>query len=103
MDINTQFPSTYLKAAKTFGAAEKEIKALVPDDASRAFGHGSELTIAGLLGHRVPSVTGRYAHHVDRALIAAADRVSATIAARLEGREGEGARVVSITDRAAVP
>ena len=56
----------------------------------------SELTIAGLLGHRSSSVTSRYAHHVDRALVAAADRISALIAARMEGREAEGADVVPI-------
>ena len=43
----------------------------------------SELTIAGLLGHRSHSVTSRYAHHVDRALVAAADRVSRMIAERM--------------------
>ncbi len=46
----------------------------------------SELTIAGLLGHSAGSVTARYAHHVDEALAAAADKVSALIAERL--REG---------------
>jgi integrase len=45
----------------------------------------SELTIAGLLGHRSHSVTSRYAHNVDRALVAAADRVSALIARRMDG------------------
>jgi site-specific recombinase XerD len=40
----------------------------------------SELTIAGLLGHSVPGVTARYAHVPDRALVAAADQVSARIA-----------------------
>ena len=45
----------------------------------------SELTIAGLLGHRSHSITIRYSHHVDRALVAAADRVSALIAKRMEG------------------
>ena len=50
----------------------------------------SQLTIAGLLGHGVPGVTARYAHIPDRALIAAADRVSDTIAEALEdgGRSG---------------
>ena len=43
----------------------------------------SELTIAGLLGHSVPGVTGRYAHVADPALVAAADRVSAKIHAAL--------------------
>lgn len=45
----------------------------------------SELTIAGLLGHSVPGVTARYAHIPDTALLAAADRVSARIAAALGG------------------
>jgi integrase len=43
----------------------------------------SELTIAGLLGHAQGTVTSRYAHHVDHALSAAADRVSETIAERM--------------------
>jgi integrase len=43
----------------------------------------SELTIAGLLGHSAGSVTARYAHHVDQALSAAADKVSTLIAERL--------------------
>ena len=50
----------------------------------------SELTIAGLLGHRSHSITSRYAHHVDRALVAAANRVSALIAARMEGIVADG-------------
>ena len=45
----------------------------------------SELTIAGLLGHSVPGVTARYAHVPDSALVSAADRVSARIAAALDG------------------
>jgi integrase len=48
----------------------------------------SELTIAGLLGHSVPGVTARYAHFPDRALVAAADQVSARIAAALAGEDG---------------
>ena len=43
----------------------------------------SELTIAGLLGHRVKGVTARYATTPDTALVAAADRVSRRIAAAL--------------------
>jgi integrase len=46
----------------------------------------SELTIAGMLGHSMPGVTARYAHVPDSALLAAADRVSARIAAALGGR-----------------
>ena len=45
----------------------------------------SELTIAGLLGHSAGSVTAGYVH-LDSALVAAADRVSAVIADALDGR-----------------
>jgi integrase len=44
----------------------------------------SELTIAGLLGHTMPGVTARYAHVPDRALVSAADAVSARIKAVLD-------------------
>jgi integrase len=47
----------------------------------------SELTIAGLLGHAAGSVTAGYVH-LDSALVSAADRVSATIADALDGKEG---------------
>jgi hypothetical protein len=39
----------------------------------------SELTIAGLLGHKVPGVTARYAHMPDSVLVAAADRVAGAV------------------------
>lgn len=58
----------------------------------------SELTIAGLLGHTVPGVTARYAHVPDGALVVAADRVSARIAAALAGVEDQ-AKVVPISNR----
>ena len=45
----------------------------------------SELVIAGLLGHSAGSVTSGYVH-LDAALVTAADRVSAVIAAALDGR-----------------
>jgi integrase len=45
----------------------------------------SELTIAGLLGHKVKGVTGRYATAPDSALLAAADRVSARLLDALNG------------------
>ena len=56
----------------------------------------SELMIAGLLGHSIGSVTGRYTHHVDKALVTAADRVSAVIEARMEGKAYEGAEVLEL-------
>ena len=59
----------------------------------------SELTIAALLGHRLHSITSRYTHNIDKAIVAAADRVSNTIAARLEGQEDTGAKVVDMASR----
>jgi len=46
----------------------------------------TEPTIAALLGHAASTMTGRYIHHLDSALIAAADKVSARISAALDGR-----------------
>jgi hypothetical protein len=47
----------------------------------------TEITIAAPIGHSAATVTGRYIHHVDNALVAAADRVSARITAAMECRE----------------
>lgn len=57
----------------------------------------SELTIAGLIGHKMQGVTARYAHVPDTALLVAADRVSARIAAALDGQGT--AEVVSLRER----
>jgi integrase len=48
-----------------------------------------EPTIAALLGHATHTMTGRYIHHVDQALIAAADAVSARVFGALSGAEGK--------------
>jgi len=45
----------------------------------------AEPTIAALLGHATRSMTSRYIHHLDAALIGAADTVSERIAAALAG------------------
>jgi hypothetical protein len=59
----------------------------------------SEATIGELLGHSRRSVTHRhYIRRPDAALVAAADRVSARIAAALSGRQGAG-EVVPIGPR----
>jgi integrase len=47
----------------------------------------SEAAIAGMLGHARGSVTARYAHNVDDMLLAAADRVSNTIARAMAGEK----------------
>jgi integrase len=57
----------------------------------------SELTIAGLLGHASGSSTSDYVH-LDAALVTAADRVSAVIAAALDGKPG--AQVFPIAKKA---
>jgi integrase len=46
----------------------------------------SEPTIAALLGHGTHSITGRYLHHLDSALLAAADKVAGEIAAMMAGQ-----------------
>lgn len=46
-------------------------------------------TISALLGHSIPGTTGRYLHHTDAALKAAADRIAAAVQSRLEGRDAE--------------
>jgi len=57
----------------------------------------SELTIAGLLGHTMQGVTARYSHLPDRALLTAADAVSAHIKAALEGKV-ENAEVLPLRE-----
>ena len=57
----------------------------------------SEFVVAGLLGHAAGSVTAGYVH-LDRALVAAADRVADTIARALDG--DAGAEIVQLRDAA---
>jgi integrase len=71
----------FREAIRRSGLKDVSIHTLRHSFASMALALGySELTIAGLLGHRLHSVTSRYAHHVDRNLIAAADTVAEQIA-----------------------
>ena len=78
---------------------ETDLTGLTPHGLRHAFASTggdlglTEITIAALLGHAAATVTGRYIHHLDTALIAAADRVAARIAAHMNGTE-EGAAVV---------
>jgi integrase len=46
----------------------------------------AEPTIASLLGHATHSITSRYVHHLDSALLAAADKVTSEIAGMIAGR-----------------
>lgn len=43
----------------------------------------SEMTIGGILGHRSHSVTARYAHHVDRSLVTAAEIICGKVSSRM--------------------
>jgi integrase len=52
----------------------------------------TEATISAMLGHSAGSVTGRYVHHLDSALTAAADRVARTIHGWMRGQEGTTTR-----------
>lgn len=52
----------------------------------------SESTIAALIGHKTRTVTGKYSHHADAALLAAADKVAASIVERM----GEAPPVSSV-------
>jgi hypothetical protein len=49
----------------------------------------TEPTISAILGHAAGSVTGRYVHHLDAALIAAADRVSRSIHKMMNGEAAD--------------
>jgi len=102
-----------LSADKPFAGLPKAwlrivARAELPDLTPHGLRHGfasmaadlglTEITIAALLGHASGTVTGRYIHHVDTALIAAADRVAARIAAALDGTDA-AAQVVSLRGR----
>jgi integrase len=58
----------------------------------------AEPTIAALLGHATGTTTSRYIHHLDAALIGAADSVCAQIASALDGK-GASAEVVQLRRR----
>ena len=59
----------------------------------------AEPTIAALLGHAAHSVTARYIHHIDAALVTAAESVSRRIMAAMNGDAAE-LTVVTFSQRA---
>ena len=89
-----------LKIAREFGADTVSMAGLTPHSLRHGFASIAadlgltEITIGALIGHSAATVTGRYIHHVDLALCAAADRVSAQIDAAMNGRD-IGAEIVS--------
>ena len=56
----------------------------------------TETTIAAMLGHKGRSITSRYVHSADAVLLAAADKVAAEIARRMEPDTVWGAEVVTL-------
>ncbi len=56
----------------------------------------SELTIAGLLGHSIGSVTNRYSHLPDPSLINAADKVSLRIEHALSGKNEQENNIIEL-------
>jgi integrase len=80
-------PRVFARLCRRVGFTDVILHTLRHSFASTAAELGySELTIAGLLGHSLSGITARYAHVPDAALLGAADRVSARIAAALDGR-----------------
>jgi integrase len=63
----------------------------------------AEPTIAALLGHGTHNITGRYLHHLDSALLAAADKVTGEIAGMMAGRRTSAKVVPLRPKRRSVP
>lgn len=79
-------PKGWKRIAKRAGFEDVTLHTLRHSFASVAGDlHYTEPTIAAMLGHAAGSVTGRYIHHLDSVLIAAADRVAMTIAGFMKG------------------
>lgn len=58
--------------------------------------HLSESTIAGLLGHRIGTITGRYTHAADATLLAAADRVADAVLEQMGERKQASEKVIAM-------
>lgn len=85
--VMSGFPSLFKKVVRS-GELPKEVTphVLRHSFASVAADLGfSELTIAALIGHRGGSVTSRYTHQADSALLTASDAIAAHIAGLMDG------------------
>ena len=60
----------------------------------------TEPTIAALLGHATNTTTGRYIHHLDGALVAAANRVAGCISSAMTG-QGAAADIIPLRQQTA--
>lgn len=80
-------PRAWIRIRKKAGLDDVRIHDLRHSFASVGAGAGMGLQIIGkLLGHADPKTTARYAHIADDPVKAAADRISGSIAAALEGK-----------------
>jgi integrase len=83
-------PKVWTRIAKRAGLAQVTPHTLRHSFASVANDLGfTEPTIAAVIGHASGSVTGRYVHHLDAALVAAADRVSRSIDKMMNGEAAD--------------
>lgn len=79
-EVFSGMPKGWIRIAKRAGFTDVTLHTLRHSFASVAGDLGyTEPTIAAMLGHAAGSVTSRYIHHLDKALIAAADKVAETI------------------------
>ena len=88
-------PATWRRVRKRAGLPDLRLHDLRHAFASSAAMGGTPLlTIGRLLGHSQPAVTDRYSHFASAPLVLAADRISESIAAQLDGppREKSGLR-----------
>jgi len=83
-------PKVWTRVAERAGLATVTPHTLRHSFASVANDLGfTEPTIAAVIGHASSSVTGRYVHHLDAALVAAADRVSRSIFKMMNGEAAD--------------
>lgn len=87
----TQLRESWVRIREAAGIPDVRLHDLRHSFASVAAGGGeSLLLIGGLLGHKVPATTARYAHLADDPQRAAAERIAGQIAAHLDGsHEGQ--------------
>ena len=110
-DSEYVFPATrgagHIVGVKLFGQACKMVG--LTDVTIHSLRHGfasvagelgyADATIGVLLGHSANTISGRYTHIPDPAALAAADRVSATIARRMVGEDAHGADIINLPNQ----
>ncbi len=57
----------------------------------------NEFTIAGIIGHKLGTITSRYTHSIDSSLLMAADAISFKLNEALEGKKDKATKIVDIS------